>query len=102
MKKDFSTTEASSIASKLGAKMTKSGTEQFRKGLHVELEHGKDAINEGVNANLTNDDPIKTGKIALAHINEIPKYYDGLSNMESKEKSKKGVLKSILVKNIKK
>ena len=48
-------------------------------GMDVELEHGK--INELTN--VTNDDPLLTGKIALAHLNEFPDYYDRLENMEN-------------------
>jgi hypothetical protein len=32
--------------------------------------------------NVTNDDPILTGKIALAHLNEFPDYYDRLETLE--------------------
>jgi hypothetical protein len=100
MKKDFSTTESKKIVKKLGAKLSKGGLEQFRKGLGVELEHGTDATKKGINANETNDDPKETGKIALAHIAEYPKYYDGLEKMEQKEE-KKSNLKAIIKKQIK-
>jgi hypothetical protein len=46
-------------------------------GLNVELEHG--TISPGTN--ITNNDPIMTGKIALAHLNEIPDYYTRLARM---------------------
>ena len=46
--------------------------EEFLDGLNVELEHGK--INNITN--VTDDDLIKTAKIALAHLNEFPNYYD--------------------------
>jgi len=101
MKKDFSTNEAKGIASKLGSKLSKKGLDQFRKGLKVELEHGKEATKEGINANITNDDPIKTGKIALAHIKEYPRYYNGLEKMEEKE-YKKNNLKAIIKKQVNK
>lgn len=52
--------------------------EQFRSGLDVELEHG----NRDSDTNVTNDDPIATGKIALAHLNEFPDYYTRLEKME--------------------
>jgi Protein of unknown function (DUF5661) len=45
--------------------------DQVRRGLHVELEHG---LHDPA-TNLTGDDPILTGKIALAHLNEFPDYY---------------------------
>jgi hypothetical protein len=44
----------------------------------VELEHGaRDA-----QTNVTNDDALVTGKIALAHLKEFPDYYTRLSEME--------------------
>lgn len=101
MARDFSTEEANKIVTKLGAKLSSKGLEQFRKGLKVELEHGKDATKEGINANLTNDDPLKTGKIALAHIKEYPRYYNGLKSMEDKEE-KKNNLKAVIKKHINK
>jgi hypothetical protein len=53
--------------------------EQFRAGLHVELEHGlRDS-----ETNVTDDDRMTTGKIALAHLNEFPDYYTRLAKMEA-------------------
>ena len=46
--------------------------EEFLDGLNVELEHGK--VNN--KTNVTDDDLIKTAKIALAHLNEFPNYYN--------------------------
>ena len=46
--------------------------------MDVELEHG--TIDPATN--VTNDDPIMTGKIALAHLNEFSDYYDRLEEME--------------------
>ena len=48
-------------------------------GLDVELEHGK----RDPNTNVTQDDEVLTGKIALAHLNEFPDYYTRLQKMES-------------------
>lgn len=101
MKKDFSQQEAKNIASKIGAKLSPKGVSQFQKGLKVELEHGTEGTKEGMNTDVTHDDPIKTGKIALAHINEFPEYYKSLNTMEEKE-AKKNNLKVIINKNIKK
>ena len=51
--------------------------EQFRMGRDVELEHGlRDSA-----ANVSNHDPVTTGKIALAHLNEFPDYYNRLERM---------------------
>ena len=74
----FSTEEARKVGEQLGVKWDKYDVEQFRKGLDVELEHG--TANE--NTNVTNDDPVLTGKIALAHLIELPDYYTRLSKME--------------------
>ena len=78
-KKNYSYEEAKSIGEKLGIKWIKFDIEQFRMGMDVELEHGK--IDELTN--VTNDDPLLTGKIALAHLNEFPDYYDRLETMEN-------------------
>ncbi|MGE5693458.1 MAG: DUF5661 family protein, partial [Candidatus Zixiibacteriota bacterium] len=58
--------------------------EQFRMGLDVELEHGL----RDPSTNVTGDDPILTGKIALAHLNEIADYYTRLYKMEREAEGK--------------
>ena len=77
-KKTYNLEEAKSIGEKLGIKWDKFNVEQFRMGMDVELEHGK--VDELTN--VTNDDSLLTGKIALAHLNEFPDYYDRLEDME--------------------
>jgi len=52
--------------------------EEFARGMIVEMEHGK--IN--LSTNVTNDDVLLTGKIAWAHLNELPDYYTRLDRME--------------------
>jgi menaquinone-dependent protoporphyrinogen oxidase len=52
--------------------------EQFRHGMDVELEHGR----ENPLTDVTHDDAVATGKIALAHLNEFPDYYTRLEKME--------------------
>jgi Protein of unknown function (DUF5661) len=53
--------------------------EQFRAGMDVELEHGgRDPATD-----VTGSDPVITGKIALAHLNEFADYYTRLAVMES-------------------
>ena len=74
--------DAKRIGDSLGVDWTKFDVEQFRMGLDVELEHG---IRE-LSTNVTNDDEITTGKIALAHLNEFPDYYTRLQKMESQAK----------------
>jgi hypothetical protein len=53
--------------------------EQYRLGLHVELEHGA----RDPQTDVTHDDELTTGKIALAHLKEIPDYYTRLAKMEA-------------------
>lgn len=76
--KKFTTAEALKIAQQLGVDFRKFDVEQFRMGLDVELEHGT----HDSHTNVTDDDPIMTGKIALAHLNEFPDYYTRLYKME--------------------
>ena len=60
--------------------------EQFRAGMDVELEHGL----HDIMTNITDDDPVVTGKIALAHLNEFPDYYSRLELMEDQAKRELG------------
>jgi hypothetical protein len=53
--------------------------EEYRSGLDVELEHGR----RDPETNVTGDDPLLTGKIALAHLRELPDYYTRLRAMEA-------------------
>jgi hypothetical protein len=77
--KKFHAEQAKEIGEKLGIDWSKFDIEQFRKGMDVELEHG--LVNPFTN--VTNDDPLLTGKIALAHLIEYPDYYTRLAEMES-------------------
>ena len=60
------------VASVLNIKFDKFSKEEFLEGLNIESEHG--SINK--ETNVTNDDLIMTAKIALAHLNEFPNYYN--------------------------
>jgi hypothetical protein len=60
--------------------------EQFRRGMDVKLEHG---LHDPV-TNVTGDDPIVTGKIALAPLNEFADYYTRLDLMEAEAKREHG------------
>ena len=75
--------QAKAVGKQLGIKWDKFDLEQFRVGLGVELEHG--IVNP--TTNVTNDDPLMTGKIALAHLTEFPDYYTRLAKMEATAKS---------------
>ncbi|MFH1662546.1 MAG: DUF5661 family protein [Chloroflexota bacterium] len=84
IKKSFTTEEAKKIGEKLGIDWSKYDVEQYRMGLDIELEHGL----VDPSTNVTNDDPIMTGKIALAHLNEFPDYYTRLDKMEKEAEGK--------------
>ena len=68
----FNLKDAIYAANKLDIKFDKYTPEEFLTGINIELEHGK--INPSTN--VTNDDLITTAKIALAHLNEFPNYYN--------------------------
>lgn len=86
-KKFFTTKKAKKIGDEIKVSWKKYDLEQFRLGLHIELEHG--IIDEITN--VTNDDLIVTGKIALAHLNEIPDYYTRLEKMEKQAEKELGL-----------
>lgn len=77
-KKHFTGDDAKRIGNSLGVSWDNFDIEQFRMGLDVELEHG--LVDPATN--VTNDDEIMTGKIALAHLGESPDYYTRLAKME--------------------
>lgn len=77
-KKEFTVEEAKRIGEAIGINFSECNLEEFRKGLAVELEHGT-VFSE---TNVTNDDETLTGKIAWAHLKEIPDYYTRLLKME--------------------
>ena len=72
------TDEARRVGDEIGVDWTRFDLEQFRAGMDVELEHGS----HDPQTNVTDDDPIVTGKIALAHMKEFPDYYTRLEQME--------------------
>lgn len=74
----FTKEKAKEIGEKLGIKWDKFDVEQFRVGMDIELEHGKTSSL----TNVTDDDPLLTGKIALAHLTEFPDYYTRLLKLE--------------------
>lgn len=76
--KHFTTEQARQIGEQLGIDWTRFDVEQYRMGLDVELEHGL----HDPSTDVTGNDPILTGKIALAHLNEFPDYYTRLEKME--------------------
>ena len=78
MGKKIGEVEAEKIGKMLGLKWDKFNINQFMRGMNIEFEHGT----ENALTNVSNDDLLITGKIALAHLNEFPDYYDRLEKME--------------------
>ena len=79
-RKSFTADEARRVGEEIGIDWASApfDIEQFRTGMDVELEHGlHDQLTD-----VTQDDPLVTGKIALAHLNEFPDYYTRLQRME--------------------
>ncbi|MFC2009990.1 DUF5661 family protein [Chloroflexota bacterium] len=83
-KNHFTAEEAKQIGESLGIDWSEFDIEQYRMGLDVELEHGL----VDPQTNVTNDDPVMTGKIALAHLNEFSDYYTRLDIMEKEAEGK--------------
>jgi len=84
------------LGTKLGIDWNKVDFEQFKKGYKVELEHGS----KDTQTNVTNNDPIKTGKITWAHLKELPDYYNKLERVEKKANQPKRNLLKIASKKI--
>ena len=80
-KPHFSSEQAREVGKRIGIDWESApfDVEQFRAGMDIELEHGT----QDPATNVTEDDPIVTGKIALAHLNEFPDYYTRLEQMEA-------------------
>ena len=68
----FNDNQILEIAEKLNISFNNFSFDDFKKGINIELEHG--IINPITN--VTNNDLEKTAKIALAHLNEFPNYYN--------------------------
>jgi len=79
-RKSFTAEEARRVGKQIGIDWSSAPFEvdEFRAGMDVELEHGA----HDLSTNVTDDDAIVTGKIALAHLNEFPDYYVRLEKME--------------------
>jgi len=86
--------EASTILNIVNAKEMNIPLETFRQGLEVELEHGT----RFEDANVTNNHPILTGKIVIAHLKETMDYYERINVAEMEG----DLLKAIQSKNMEK
>jgi hypothetical protein len=83
-KKQFSPQEARVIGDAIGVDWNTIPLEEFLMGLSVELEHGA----HDPQTDVTGDDAVLTGKIALAHLKEFPDYYTRLARMEAEAESR--------------
>ena len=78
----FNKKDAIYAASILGITFNKYTLEEFLDGMNIELEHGTiDKL-----TNVTNDNIITTAKIALAHLNEFPNYYNPVYGLRTFER----------------
>ena len=83
----FSMEQAIDVANELRVRFDKYSFNEFLDGMNIELEHGK----QNSKTNVTDDDVLTTAKIALAHLNEFPNYYNpvyGLRTFENFLKQK--------------
>ncbi len=78
-----SSEEARRVGDAIGVDWKRFDLEQFRAGMDVEYEHGS----HDPQTDVTGDDPIVTGKIALAHMKEFPDYYERLERMEDQARA---------------
>lgn len=87
-RRSFTAEEARRIGEQIGIDWSSVpfDIEQFRSGMDVELEHG---VHDPA-TNVTGDEPIATGKIALAHLKEFSDYYTRLERMEEEAKRDHG------------
>lgn len=83
LRRGFTELQARAVAAEVGLDLDAAAfdLDAFRRGMEVEFEHGlRDS-----ETSVTNDDLRVTGKIAWAHLKELPDYYDRLDVLEQKE-----------------
>jgi hypothetical protein len=86
--------EASTILKIVNTQGMNIPLEAFRKGLEVELEHGT----RFEDANVTNNHPVLTGMIVIAHLKETMDYYERIDVAEVEG----DLLKAVLSRNLEK
>jgi hypothetical protein len=86
--------EAAKILKIVNVEKMKIPLEDFLMGLEVELEHGT----RFKDANVTNNHPLLTGKIVLAHLKETMDYYRRIDVAEVEGDLLKAILEGNLVK----
>src|SRR5262245_26450730 len=77
--------EATRVGDAIGVDWGRFARGQYRAGMDVELEHAA----HDPQTDVTHDDPILTGKIALAHMKEFPDYYVRLERMEAEAEAER-------------
>ena len=93
--KQITLDEAKDVMNKLKINHKIISPNHFKNAMQIELEHGR--VNK--RTNVTHNDINKTGKIALAHLLEMPDYYKRLNKMEKegnaywKNKPKPSIIK---------
>jgi Protein of unknown function (DUF5661) len=75
------------VGDQIGVDWDRFDLEQFRAGMDIEYEHGS----HDPQTDVTGDDPLTTGKIALAHMKEFPDYYERLQQMEQEAERARSV-----------
>jgi hypothetical protein len=80
-RRGFTEIQARAVAAEIGLDLNAAAVDvdMFRRGLEVELEHSR----RDTQTNVTDDDPLITGKIAWAHLKELPDYYDRFEALEA-------------------
>jgi hypothetical protein len=82
-KQDYAEKLVGLLSKKAAIDISKYDMNELVQGMLVELEHGS----RNSETNVTDDDPIQTLKIAIAHLDEISDYYTRLNKMESEAKT---------------
>lgn len=82
-RKSVSSRKARKIGEELGVDWSRIPIDEFHRGVEVELEHGR----RDPATDITHDDLVLTGKIALVHLNEFPDYYTRLARMEEEARA---------------
>ena len=81
----YSKQDILNTAKMLGVKFDKFSVDDLITGINIELEHGI----QNPQTNVTNNDLVLTMKIALAHLNEFPDYYNKTYSLPAFENSLK-------------
>lgn len=82
-RKKVSLRKAHRIGEELGVDWSRIEPEELRRGMETELEHGR----RDPATDITGDDMLLTGKLALAHLKEFPDYYTRLARMEEEARA---------------